>query len=105
MFKLISLNSILAAMLASSSLAGAQESREVHFADLDLTTAAGQATLDRRLTGAAIQVCGTGSYYDRNELRVRKACRVKTLERARRQAELAIARAVAADNPKLAAKN
>ena len=36
----------------------AQESRSVHFADLDLSTSAGIATLDRRIEGAVRQVCG-----------------------------------------------
>jgi len=36
----------------------ADESRRVAFADLDLSTPAGVATLDRRIEGAVRQVCG-----------------------------------------------
>ena len=42
----------------AASPAFAQESRSVAFADLDLSTPAGVATLDRRIEGAVRQVCG-----------------------------------------------
>ena len=56
-------------------------------ADLDLTTRAGQRTLDERLVHAASEVCGTASDFDlagRNQVR---ACRASVLAEARSKGE------------------
>ncbi len=52
----------IAASLATALLLGTAaraETREVRTSDLDLTTAAGQAKLDRRIDGAARALCRT----------------------------------------------
>lgn len=63
--KTLAIAAALAATLAVAP-ASAQEDRQiaVRHADLDLTTAAGQATLDLRLLHAARTVCGTPSPAD-----------------------------------------
>ena len=63
----------------------------VHTADLDLTTDAGKRQLDRRLTFAAREVCGTASDFDlegKNEVR---ECRELVLANAREKGAVLIA--------------
>ncbi len=67
------------------------ESRTVVTADLDLSSEAGRATLDRRLAGAARDVCGRAADIDlegRNDVR---ACKVAALGKARAAADEHIA--------------
>ena len=47
----------------------------VRFADLDLSTRAGQASLDRRLASAVTYLCGTPSAADPDGRRTVRACR------------------------------
>jgi len=47
---------LFSSIAATPAFAG--ESRAVSFADLDLSTPAGVATLDRRLDGAVRRICG-----------------------------------------------
>lgn len=63
--KTLAIAAAFAATLAVTP-ASAQEDRQiaVHHADLDLTTAAGQATLDLRLLHAARTACGAPSPAD-----------------------------------------
>jgi UrcA family protein len=64
----------------------------VRTGDLDLRSAEGQRTLDRRLAHAAREVCGTASDVDvvgKNEVR---KCRDETLAKARGQREAIFAR-------------
>jgi len=63
----------------------------VHTADLDLTNDAGKRQLDRRLSIAAREVCGTASDFDlegKNEVR---ECRDLVLANAREKGEALIA--------------
>jgi UrcA family protein len=63
----------------------------VNTADLDLTSEAGQRQLDKRLTNAAREVCGTASDFDlegKNEVR---ECRDRVLASAREKGEALIA--------------
>ncbi len=76
-------NSILAAMSAMSiaalaapaSAAPAGQAIRVEYSDLNLTTAEGQATLDRRLDDAARQVCGIGAMQTGTRMESRDARR------------------------------
>ena len=64
----------------------------VHTADLDLTSDAGKRQLDKRLTNAAREVCGTASDFDlegKNEVR---ECRDLVLANAREKGDALIAR-------------
>lgn len=63
----------------------------VHTADLDLTSDSGKRQLDRRLSIAAREVCGTASDFDlegKNEVR---ECRDLVLANAREKGEALIA--------------
>lgn len=65
----------------------------VQTADLDLSTAKGQKLLDRRLSQAAKEVCGTASDADvagKNDVR---HCRVETLAKAASERDQRIAAA------------
>ncbi len=67
------------------------ETRVVAVADLDLASDAGLQALDRRLTRAVVEVCGTASDVDlagKNDVR---DCRVRTLAEARAQGDVRIA--------------
>jgi UrcA family protein len=66
-FRSFALVSVLAVLGASPTLAGEpSRSIKVSYADLDLSTAAGAATLYSRIRSAARQVCGPEGviYYD-----------------------------------------
>lgn len=75
----------IAASLATALLLGTAaraETREVRTSDLDRTTAAGQARLDRRIDGAARALCRT----DRTGSRLAKLdlqCHAKAVASAR----------------------
>lgn len=60
------------------------ERRVVATADLDLSSAAGRAALDRRLARAAAQVCGKAADIDLAGRNAVRACRVEALNEARR---------------------
>jgi UrcA family protein len=65
----------------------------VHTADIDVSTADGQRQLDRRLSIAAREVCGTDSDADlvgKNDVR---GCRTETLAKARLQKQSILAAA------------
>ena len=84
---LIALAAIASPVAAQAEL----ETRVVAVADLDLASDAGRRALDRRLTRAVVEVCGTASDVDlagKNEVR---DCRVRTLADARAQGEIRIA--------------
>ena len=97
---------ILAALAAAAAAgqpafdrtASANPSVVVQHKDLDLRTAAGTRTLDRRIWRAVVAVCGTASDFDlegRNEVR---ECRRDTRRVASAQADLAIAGATRDQN-------
>jgi UrcA family protein len=78
---------------AQTQPAPAVEVSLVHTADIDVTSAAGQRQLDRRLSIAAREVCGTASDADlagKNDVR---ACRSDTLAKARLQTQSLLAAA------------
>ena len=73
----------LLAFTATPALAEppAMATAKVQVADLDLSSAAGQRALDRRLNQAVVEVCGTASEVDiegKNDVR---RCRSETLAR------------------------
>jgi UrcA family protein len=79
--------------LAQTQSAPAVEVSLVHTADIDVSTEAGQRQLDRRLSIAAREVCGTASDADlagKNDVR---ACRAETLAKARLQTQSLMATA------------
>jgi len=55
----------------------------VHTSDLDLSSRAGRAALDRRLVIAAFEVCGTASDIDLRGKNAVRACRAEILAKAR----------------------
>ena len=63
----------------------------VHTADLDLTSDAGKRQLDRRLSIAARDVCGTASDFDLEGKNAVRECRDLVLANAREQGEALIA--------------
>jgi len=81
-------NSLIAASLFGLALTASQpafaETRLVTYADLDLTTQAGNAKLDQRLKRAAKKVCGLdGKIGPLREMTVNQQCFVETLAEAR----------------------
>ncbi len=91
---------ILAALTAvsfgqpvSAQSAPANISAVVEHSDLDLRTAAGARTLDRRIWRAVVAVCGTASDFDLAGKNLVRECRRDTRVLAAAQAELAIASA------------
>ena len=99
---------LLASVLTAGSILGGTaspafaaapkaETRIVSYADLDLASAAGRATLDRRIGRAVRAVCGTASIQDLNALRQVELCRDETSAEAfaqlrRGEVQVAIAR-------------
>ena len=78
---------------ASAADVSQTQSVEVRHGDLDLTSAAGVARLDRRIKAAAARACGS---YDERDLRMAaeaRACRSETIAQARPKVDLAIAQA------------
>jgi len=78
---------ILKAVPAFSESATDQNVSIIHTTDLDLSTDAGRAALDRRLVIAAHDVCGTAGDVDlagKNKVRL---CRAETLAEARAKSE------------------
>lgn len=63
----------------------------VHTADLDLASDAGKRKLDRRLTNAAREVCGTASDFDVEGKNAVRECRDLVLANARQQGDAIIA--------------
>ncbi|WP_033073184.1 UrcA family protein [Sphingopyxis sp. MWB1] len=73
----------LLAVTTTVSVAGAQETDrrtvEVAVADLDLSTAAGQAVLDRRIELALRQVCATDPRPDLRQQAQAQSCRAQAM--------------------------
>ena len=94
---------VLGTALATAPSAAAQDNRtvseRVSYADLDLATAQGVATLDRRLSGAIRRVCGTGPLMSVSEHFQRRGCRRDVRAAVRPQRSLAIAAAQRGDDP------
>lgn len=64
----------------------------VSYADLDLSSPAGMATVEHRVNGAIAEVCGTPSPFDLHALRLAQQCR----RTAKADAETRVAMAVQA---------
>ena len=84
----------LLGIVATAAAAEAPASVNVKYSDLDLSTAAGQAQLERRIDKAARSVCGvddviTGSRVPSNEARL---CLEETRARVHAQVAQAISR-------------
>ena len=52
--------------------------RVVSYADLDLSSSAGQARLEQRINAAVRDVCGEAPSFDLARLRAVKQCRIET---------------------------
>lgn len=83
---------ILIASAVAANPAHAQ-TRIVSYADLDLTSPAGQATLDRRLNTAIRQVCGRSYPLDLQSQRQVEQCRAQTASVVQAQRNDALAQA------------
>ena len=83
---------ILIATVAAAQPANA-ESRIVSYADLDLTSPEGQATLDRRIATAVARVCGNDWPIALRFSRQVQRCRVETLADVQAQRNHALAQA------------
>lgn len=83
------------AVAASPALAGGAEkvSAEVRYGDLNLASAQGAATLQRRIKLAAEKVCGRPDARDIKASQAAAACRADAMAAARPGVELAIANA------------
>ena len=91
---------LIAATLAVPAVAaerGYEQSQvRVQTADIDLSSAAGQRMLDKRLSLAMVRLCGTPVFFSRDELADLDACRAEAMQAAAPQVDAARAqRAVA----------
>ena len=89
--------SVTSLVFATPSLAQSQievraVSSEVSYADLNITSAEGRATLQRRVRGAANQLCQPGISGVTLERYQRQRCYVAAVESAQPQIEAAVAR-------------
>ena len=99
MFKPLLSAAILALAAASASAGGVSETRRserVQFADLDLRSHAGQASLDRRIRNAAHRVCVRDSLWNSHADAGYLRCRKAAVSKARDHAQVIIARVQAA---------
>jgi UrcA family protein len=87
---------ILAATLVAPALAAGPDhvkaTVRVQTADLDLSTAAGQRTLDRRLSVAMVRLCGMPVFFSRDELADLDSCKAEATKAAAAQIDAAHAR-------------
>lgn len=92
----IILASIIAASLAAPALAAGPDHVKgqvrVQMADLDLSSAAGQRALDRRLASAMVRLCGSPVFFTRDELDELNACQAEATKAAASQIDAARAR-------------
>lgn len=85
-------------LIAASMATGLPSSVEapqatVAYADLDLSTEAGQKTLDRRITGAVRKICGSQRSATLAERRAIQRCHSAAMNDANGKAEIVVARA------------
>jgi UrcA family protein len=82
------------ALAATPALAAPEtQSKVVRFADLDLTTQAGEQALRGRIARAAALVCGEADLRDLRATSLIDACRVSAMANAAPQMQVAIANA------------
>jgi UrcA family protein len=84
---------LAAAAISASPAAASFEGRQVNFADLDLGSPAGIATLDARIERAVRQICGDPSPASLQSQREVRRCRSETLSIVQAQRSDALARA------------
>ena len=86
---------VLFASLATANpvLAGQNDGQIVSYSDLDLTTAAGQATLDQRLSSAIRTVCGRAFPSDLRAIYQVRRCRSQAIVGVQAQRNDALAQA------------
>jgi UrcA family protein len=84
---------LAAAITASPVLAKpiAPEVRTVAYADLDLSSTVGRATLDRRIAAAVREVCGEAASFDLARRHAVRECIAETRANVRLPASLATA--------------
>ncbi len=89
---------IIAAMIAATLVTAPANAasdniptRVVRYADLNLATAAGQATLNRRIVNAARAVCAADNNPDLRARQAANKCYRTAIASANRQAEIAVA--------------
>ena len=75
---------------AVPAVAQAPEGIEVSYADLNLASTAGRQVLDRRIAGAAEQLCGKFSPVDLSFAEAVQACRAETIALTQPQRNAAI---------------
>lgn len=77
----------MALAIGASAVPAQAESIEVNYADLDLTSAAGQKTLETRINGAAKRVCGYHQEVAGSRIRTRETeqCYKQAVNDATRQ--------------------
>lgn len=78
-----------ALLAAAPATAGETKSAKVHFAGLDLTSASGRATLERRVSRAADQVCGVEMEREIGRAMLARRCASNARASARPALELA----------------
>ncbi|HWH22495.1 MAG TPA: UrcA family protein [Allosphingosinicella sp.] len=84
----------LVSAVAIPATAHAQDrSVAVSYADLDLTSAAGVAQLDRRISGAIGRVCGKADHLDLEAITDLRSCRASAQARVSEQRAIALAAA------------
>jgi UrcA family protein len=66
----------------------------ISFADLDLASAAGRATLERRVAAAADNLCRLNGLTDLRTYRASEACFDRTVDQALRKIETATSRSI-----------
>lgn len=85
---------LIAASIATSlPTSGEALQATVTYADLDLSTKAGQKTLDRRITGAVRKICGNQRSATLTERRAIQRCHSSAMNDANDKAEIVVARA------------
>ncbi|WOK35837.1 UrcA family protein [Sphingomonas sp. C3-2] len=95
MLALFALGSALCVSPAIAQTLGyGPQTRTVHYADLDLSTAKGRATLDRRLEMAVADACGMASSSDLAAQNKVHQCQTETLARVSTERDRIIAMAV-----------
>ncbi|MFM9976675.1 MAG: UrcA family protein [Sphingomonadaceae bacterium] len=85
---------LFSATFTTSAFAqGETVTRRVSYADLDIMTKAGAATLDRRIARAIRDVCGENSMRDVSQMRREQRCRRSAESAVRPQLDTAFAAA------------
>lgn len=87
----------LAALTATPAFAGGPQSEEVHYGDLNLSTPAGVAALDRRLDRAVQRVCGDAARQNLSAQRLIARCRAETWQSIQDDRQFAIAKSTGRD--------